>query len=818
MDTQSAGKEIGLTAAGSPQDNPYVGPRAYTEAEAGRFHGREHESRDLLALVVRERLVLFYAQSGAGKSSLLHARLIPGLREQGFDVLPVARVSGDVPSCADAAEVANLYVYNLILSLNQGLAEAEQADPATLCGVSLVGFLAGEGIPASVGESVPAVVGGEPPATSNLAPTVLIVDQFEEILTTHSERWRERQGLFEQLRDALDRLPNLWVVLTLREDYVAALELYAELLPNRMRARFYMQRMGLDAALQAIEQPAADYGRPFAPGVAGMLVHNLSLVRVPGQEEPQPGPYVEPVQLQVVCYQLWENVRDRQRGPISEGDLPLGYIDQALTRFYEDRLAEALADPAAQRAGATERGLRTWFSEELITANGIRDTVLRNEATGRTGSLPNAAVDHLARRYLLRMEPRAGAIWVELVHDRFVAPILEANRAWFERNRNPVTQAAEAWRDAGRPSSALLRGERLAEAKAQLQASPDEFSELERDLIAASQDQERRSAARRQRLLTLVGVTLVALFAALAYGAWLNARAARESATWADYQTQLAVQAKETADAEARRANEEAGAAVMARQTAEAAQVAAVEAEAETRRLSRSIRADQLTANGLKVSSDDPPLALLLAVEGLRVQHSLSETVASSAQTNMHALLDQVGGMPLRGHEATIWALAYSPDGRWLATGSADHTCAFGTCRTRARRRSRGAGTPTRFAPWPGAPMGVGWPREPRAKSRISTCGMLTTCRLGPWCWAGMEMRSWLWPGAPIAAGWPAHRWIRRPGCGMWAGPHRCPWSWRGTRMRCAPWPLARMGAGWPRLPKTRRRACGMSPIRAPSR
>jgi hypothetical protein len=165
METRSAGDDAqggervpptsqpyAATMAGPAQENPYVGPRAYTEAEAKRFYGREHESRELLALVVRERLALFYAQSGAGKSSLLHARLIPALREQGFDVLPVARVSGDIPSCAEGAQISNIFAYNLILSLNQGLPEAERADPATLCGSSLLSFLAGED--AAVGQAM----------------------------------------------------------------------------------------------------------------------------------------------------------------------------------------------------------------------------------------------------------------------------------------------------------------------------------------------------------------------------------------------------------------------------------------------------------------------------------------------------------------------------------------------------------------------------------------------------------------------------------------------------------------------------------------
>src|SRR5512137_2366904 len=108
-----------MTTGLLPSGNPYVGPRPFEEADArdGRYYGREREARDLLALVVRERLVLFYAQSGAGKSSLLNARLIPDLRAQGFEVLPVGRVSGVVPTTVDPAAISNIFVYNLILSL-----------------------------------------------------------------------------------------------------------------------------------------------------------------------------------------------------------------------------------------------------------------------------------------------------------------------------------------------------------------------------------------------------------------------------------------------------------------------------------------------------------------------------------------------------------------------------------------------------------------------------------------------------------------------------------------------------------------------------
>ncbi len=488
------------------RSNPYVGPRTFARADRGRFFGRDREARELLSLVISQRLVLFYAQSGAGKSSLINTRLAPDLEEAGFAVLPVARVGGELPA---GAAVDNAFLYNVMISLDKS-----SRDPGRLAHVGLGDFLAGltsddgatyyydetvaleapgEAAPGeAVAEPAPALpAAGETYAEPNY---VLIIDQFEEIFTSHQGRWQERAAFFEQLDAAMRADRRLWVVLSLREDYVAALDPYAPLLTDKLRARYYMERMGLDAALQAIRQPAELGGRPFAEGVAEELAENLSLVRVPGREEPQPSPYVEPVQLQVVCYQLWEQVRDKPGDKIAQSDLALGYIDQALTRFYEEALAEALAEPAAQAAGVGERGLRNWFDRELLTATGIRNAVLRDEGTGRTGSLPNVMVDRLGRRYLLRSEPRAGGVWVELVHDRFVEPIREANRAWLAQHETPLGARAESWGAAPREQKPyfLLVGPPLEEAKARLARSPDELSRLEQNFILESEAVEKR--------------------------------------------------------------------------------------------------------------------------------------------------------------------------------------------------------------------------------------------------------------------------------------------------------------------------------------
>ena len=60
--------------------NPFVGPRPF---ETGRkIFGRDREIDDLYYLLSAERIVLLHSPSGAGKSSLVQAGLIPRLNER----------------------------------------------------------------------------------------------------------------------------------------------------------------------------------------------------------------------------------------------------------------------------------------------------------------------------------------------------------------------------------------------------------------------------------------------------------------------------------------------------------------------------------------------------------------------------------------------------------------------------------------------------------------------------------------------------------------------------------------------------------------
>lgn len=449
--------------------NPYLGPRTFEERHAHLFFGRDRESRELLSTVISEPLVLFYAPSGAGKSSLINARLIPGLRQEGFLLLPTGRIGGAVADDQLAAD--NVFVHSLLASINQDLVPKDDLPFMPLASYLR---LARENM--------------DDPGL----PLVLIIDQFEELVTTHQAYWHQRKGFFRQLNQALDADSLLWLVLSMREDYMAAIEPYARDLPGQLLARFQMQRMRAPAALDAISRPAADHGRPFAEGVAASLVDNLRQMRTRDAEESSLGEFVEPVQLQVVCYQLWENLRDRPPGEITAADVSeLGDVDQALGDFYQRTINDVLAE-----SDLSELELRNWFEGKLITEDQTRGTVYQGPE--ETAGLPNEAVRQLADHYLLRSELRAGGAWFELVHDRLVSPILQSNAAWREA-QGPVLKAAEAWQRANRPDEGLYEGSQLREAAANLDEATAQ--PLVMEFLAASQAAETRKEEERRRSL-----------------------------------------------------------------------------------------------------------------------------------------------------------------------------------------------------------------------------------------------------------------------------------------------------------------------------
>jgi hypothetical protein len=256
---------------------------------------------------------------------------------------------------------------------------------------------------------------------------VVVFDQFEELFNFYPERWPEREQFFIQVREALAQDPYLRIVFLLREDYLAQLDPYTELLPGQFRHRFRMERLRKEPALAAVTGPLKYTNRYFAPGVAEALVDELLKVLVEdrrGQIVEVHGEFVEPVQLQVVCQSLWEELPPEAIEITQSHLLASGNVDQALARFYEKSLAHANPQGSLYQAWR----LRGWFEQELITPINTRGLVYRGPE--KTGGMPNRIVDILENYHIIRGERRVGTRWYELTHDRLIGPIQKSNAAW----------------------------------------------------------------------------------------------------------------------------------------------------------------------------------------------------------------------------------------------------------------------------------------------------------------------------------------------------------------------------------------------------
>ncbi len=354
----------------------------------------------------------------------------------------------------------------------------------------------------------------------------------------------------------------------------------------------------------------------------------------------------------------------------------------------------------------TERSLRTWFDKELITAGGIRSIVLRSEGDGHTGSLPNAAVDALGKRFLLRTELRGGGAWVELVHDRFVEPIRASNEVWFAEHLSTLQRAAALWQDSGRAAGMLLAGEALDGAVAwagthMLLPYEQEFLDASRAARTAA-EKERRQTQRIRLLAVVAGVVAVAAIV-LAFFAWTSTQQAQVEKQRADEQAALAatreaeaIVAKATAEAsavEAERQKQDAQVQKVeaerqkqiAQEQTKLANQKATEAEQEKQRAeaqARRAQAGELAVHAqttLATNTDSSgSLPLILASDAVLTTWAIDHVVTVNADAALRDAIDAAPPyamtLPRHRHTGSVWSAAYSPDGTQIVTASDDRT------------------------------------------------------------------------------------------------------------------------------------------------
>ena len=198
-------------ASGSPPrltDEPFVGLRAMTEKEADRFFGREAEIAELVEDLRRNRLVAIVADSGAGKSSLAMAGLAPAWRG-GALADPARREPDDALWHVIVMRPGG----NPLEGLRRGVTEAaERMGLPPDARASLRRRL-------TLDDANEAAYALRCDLPAGATETLLIVDQFDELLTETPEAARAPFIDFLLKLAAMQGRGGFRVVLTVRVDY-----------------------------------------------------------------------------------------------------------------------------------------------------------------------------------------------------------------------------------------------------------------------------------------------------------------------------------------------------------------------------------------------------------------------------------------------------------------------------------------------------------------------------------------------------------------------------------------------------------------------
>lgn len=493
---------------------PYPGMLAFEAEDAPVFFGRDHETNQLRERLNQHRtlgnasVLLMLAASGAGKSSLLKAGLLPRLRRdtRHWLVLEALRPEREpLRKLAQVLATANgtpQHAADLYAQL-----KGEQALPA------LRDYL-------------------EQLRTPNAqwdATVLLSIDQAEELFTTAEPQ--QTQALFRLLLAAQQAKLKLLTLMVMRSDYLAALQAQVSATGALETSLFALDPLPLERVSDLIRGPAGVVGLTVEDGLVTAATHDAATADA----------------LPLLAFAL----RELYERFGADGDLTLDEYHRLGSEHLNplENAVQHKASAAIQpdRLGeAAQQALRDAFIPHLVRVNDAGDYV-RQAADWE--ALPAAAhplLDKLTNARLLVQRSANGIKRVEVAHEALLRHWQLLN-GWlreehdFLLGKQQLEHSLREWQrlpDAHK-NKGLLQGIALERAREWLFANRSGLSTDERAYIQHShQAEEKYRRKQRDRLIgflsILLGVTGLAAWQAI-------------SATRAEQQAQIQQQLAETA-------------------------------------------------------------------------------------------------------------------------------------------------------------------------------------------------------------------------------------------------------------------------------
>jgi hypothetical protein len=456
---------------------PFPGLDPFRLEDAAVFFGRDAEIGELLDRVTptlqqgRGQFLAVVGPSGSGKSSLVGAGLLPRLVRRGWITLP-GFVPGERPRTKLAISLNRAFAAR---NVELGVSEVERR-------------LEERGSPALV-EFAQQLCGR---ADGTPVGALVFLDQAEELITRTGAG--ERAGFLQLLRGALHPHSPVWVLATLRSEFLSTAPERAGL-AEVIDDALVVEPLSRRRLPEVIQRPAQRAGLEFEAGLVQRMVNDT----VGGDALPL---------LAYTLRELYLRVGPEETISIADYEA-LGGVEEGLANRADQVLAE-LAE--VERARARHVFLQLIKTDE--TAGDTRRLASRIEFD----SADWAVVQRLAdARLVITDRDLRGRETAEIIHEALIRrwPRL---RFWIEDDRaflrwqEQIRNAEVSWQAYSRDQGALLRGAALAEAERWLALRSADLSSVEQDFIHTSSASEGRAI---RRLWGLAGGFVVLLIVAL---------------------------------------------------------------------------------------------------------------------------------------------------------------------------------------------------------------------------------------------------------------------------------------------------------------
>jgi serine/threonine protein kinase len=483
----------------STESCPFPGLAAFTEEDAGHFFGRSNEIRSALAHLEAWPLLAVIGPSGVGKSSFVHAGIVPAIRSDGDAWQVHAMRPGRTP------------LRSLTTVLEAIGATCDQAQLREAPG--LFGTLLRDA------------------AAKQATKILIVVDQLEELFTLCDDDETRRAFLAALLAAADDSSSPVRVVLSMRADFLDRLAAHKRFLAELSRGLFFLTSPDSDNLREALERPAALAGYTFE---STTIVEDMIQVATSRGALPL---------LSFAAARLWDS-RDRERKLLT-GDAyhKMGGIVGAFARH---------ADQIVASVPTQSQNLLRMICTRLVTPEGTRALVDRDELLSLAPGTDQVEqiLDQLLRSRLIHVHSGQDQLaTVEIVHETLITEWPTLKR-WLDDNHaqraflHELRQAARQWYGRGQPDDLVWRG---ATAREALARDLRELSGVEQEFLAAIA----RGVARARRRKALVFTTIVGVLAlAIAGGSIALVRiklaegTAQDKAVQAEVERQAAVDAR----------------------------------------------------------------------------------------------------------------------------------------------------------------------------------------------------------------------------------------------------------------------------------